>query len=201
MCTLLLAASALRAPSLSNRVGQRVTSRLSSSFQDDLSSLSVGEIITASLDRYARRLQAPPISQRRLLRIAEATPDDWRCVIDALAPAARAKKALRKPHCFPFTLDTASSDRDQISVRRFGHSKRPCGSDAHSYTWWWKTSPIRAMRQPCAVPQRGSGCRCDALIILARRAALALAPHPHPRRWRHSASTCCRVDQHFRTSR
>ena len=54
-------------------------------------------IITRSLDRHAQRLQRvlpgqPPPDEVRQLRLLEASADDWRLVIDALAPFIREQR-------------------------------------------------------------------------------------------------------------
>jgi len=55
--------------------------------------LPIEQIITDSLDRHAQRLQKLlPSEEPRLVRLQEATADDWRLVIDALAPFLKEKK-------------------------------------------------------------------------------------------------------------
>ena len=55
--------------------------------------LPIEQIITDSLDRHAQRLQKLlPSEEPRLVRLQEATPDDWRLVIDGLAPFLKEKK-------------------------------------------------------------------------------------------------------------
>ena len=76
--------------------------------QSDPLPTSLDAIITRSLDRHAQRLQrvlpgaAPPHKLQKRLTLSEATPQDWRLVVDALAPFMREKrvrlmeKALRR---------------------------------------------------------------------------------------------------------
>ena len=55
--------------------------------------LPIEQIITDSLDRHAQRLQKLlPSEEPRLVRLQDATADDWRLVIDALAPFLKEKK-------------------------------------------------------------------------------------------------------------
>ena len=55
--------------------------------------LPIEQIITDSLDRHAQRLQrVRPPEEMRLLRLQEAQADDWRLVVDALAPFVKEKK-------------------------------------------------------------------------------------------------------------
>ena len=55
--------------------------------------LPIEQIITDSLNRHALRLQKLlPSTEPRLLRLQEAPADDWRLVLDALAPFVKEKK-------------------------------------------------------------------------------------------------------------
>jgi len=60
-----------------------------------------------------------------MMRLAEATPDDWRCVVDALAPAARPKKvwsleaALRRRRArLHLVVENISDPRNAAAVCR-----------------------------------------------------------------------------------
>ena len=54
---------------------------------------TIDEVITESLNRHALRLQrVEPPEQRKLLQLQDARADDWRLVVDALAPFLKEKK-------------------------------------------------------------------------------------------------------------
>ena len=67
---------------------------------------TLDEVITQSLDRHAQRQQSQPMittENTRLLSLGDATPNDWRHVVDALAPFMREKRVR--------TLELALSQR------------------------------------------------------------------------------------------
>ena len=62
---------------------------------------TLDEVITKSLDRHAQRQQRRSTlvaGEPRLLTLSEATPDDWRHVVDALAPFMREKRVRTLEH-------------------------------------------------------------------------------------------------------
>ena len=107
--------------------------------------LPIEQIITDSLDRHAQRLQKLlPSEEPRLVRLQEATPDDWRLVIDGLAPFLKEKKLrsyqdvlgrrraalqilienVADPHNAQAALTVGRSPRQSLTAAPFEHAKK-----------------------------------------------------------------------------
>ena len=107
--------------------------------------LPIEQIITDSLDRHAQRLQKLlPSEEPRLVRLQEATPDDWRLVIDGLAPFLKEKKLrsyqdvlgrrraalqilienVADPHNAQAALTVGRSPRQSLTAALFEHAKQ-----------------------------------------------------------------------------
>ena len=107
--------------------------------------LPIEQIITDSLDRHAQRLQKLlPSEEPRLVRLQEATPDDWRLVIDGLAPFLKEKKLrsyqdvlgrrraelqilienVADPHNAQAALTVGRSPRQSLTAALFEHAKK-----------------------------------------------------------------------------
>ena len=107
--------------------------------------LPIEQIITDSLDRHAQRLQKLlPSEEPRLVRLQEATPDDWRLVIDGLAPFLKEKKLrsyqdvlgrrraalqilienVADPHNAQAALTVGRSPRQPLTAALFEHAKK-----------------------------------------------------------------------------
>ena len=107
--------------------------------------LPIEQIITDSLDRHAQRLQKLlPSEEPRLVRLQEATPDDWRLVIDGLAPFLKEKKLrsyqdvlgrrraalqilienVADPHNAQAALTVGCSPRQALAAARFEPAKK-----------------------------------------------------------------------------
>ena len=83
-CCLLLAGS--------SQLSQHAQRHRSVRLTEIPSTLSLGDIITASLDRHAQRQQRVIPTSTRLISLCDATAADWRLVVDALAPFMREKR-------------------------------------------------------------------------------------------------------------
>ena len=98
--------------------------------------LPIEQIITDSLDRHAQRLQKLlPSEEPRLVRLQEATADDWRLVIDALAPFLKEKKLRsyqdvlgRRRVALQILIENVADPHNaQVVLRTVGCSPRqPC---------------------------------------------------------------------------
>lgn len=148
---------------------------------------SLAALLQASVDRHAQRRQGllgkPPASTR-LLRLAEATPADWRTIIDALAPRTRSNKlwrleaALRRrraglhvvvenladPHNAAAVTRAAEGLGVQHlhcieSVNGFAPAIEAFGNDYNEDAWRWLTIHRYASAAECAAALRARGLR------------------------------------------